>query len=186
MIFGHFLLNVNEVNAFILGCPETHEALLVDAGACDPRFAGFLEKHRLRLSTIFITHHHWDHTDGLAEVLKQFDAEVYSMTGEAGGCATRQIGHGGALRVGKLEARVVHTPGHTPDGLSLIFPGLAFTGDALFAGSVGGTGTPADAGRQLDAIREHIFCLPDDCELHVGHGPSTTVRVEREFNPFFR
>jgi glyoxylase-like metal-dependent hydrolase (beta-lactamase superfamily II) len=80
---------------------------------------------------------------------------------------------------------VLATPGHTPDSLSLSFPGVVFTGDALFAGSVGGTGSPRNASQQIEAIRKHIFALPDDYEIHPGHGPASTVAVERGCNPFF-
>ncbi|NLT59553.1 MAG: MBL fold metallo-hydrolase, partial [Candidatus Hydrogenedentes bacterium] len=84
-----------------------------------------------------------------------------------------------------LAGRVLATPGHTPDALSLAFPGMVFTGDALFAGSVGGTASPALARQQLDAIRNHIFSLPADTEIHTGHGPSSTVAIESRYNPFF-
>ncbi|MBI2435459.1 MAG: MBL fold metallo-hydrolase [Candidatus Hydrogenedentes bacterium] len=185
MIFAHFVLDVHESNAFIVGCKKTREALLVDAGACDARFAPFLRLHELQLTTVFITHHHFDHTDGLAAVLDTFGAQPYSFSGNVGGRKTVKCGHGDTVRFGAIEGRVVHTPGHTPDGISLILPGMVFTGDALFAGSVGGTANDRDAQQQLDAIRKHIFTLADDYEIHVGHGPSSTVRVEREFNPFF-
>lgn len=185
MILGQFVLDVLEANAFILGCRESKEALLVDAGMADARFKVFLQVHGLRLTKVFVTHHHYDHTDGLAEILRDHGADAYSYLGEAGGVPTQKIGPGELLRIGRHEGRVVHTPGHTEDGLSLIFPGIAFTGDALFAGSVGGTSSEEDAQRQLQAIREHLFTLPDDTELHVGHGPSSTVGIERRANPFF-
>ena len=94
--------------------------------------------------------------------------------------------HTGGLR-GEIcpGVEVIATPGHTPDALSLAFPGMVFTGDALFAGSVGGTASPALARQQLDAIRNHIFSLPEDTEIHTGHGPSSTVAIESRYNPFF-
>ncbi len=186
MIFAHFLLEVNEANAFVYACESTREALLVDAGACDPRIAPFLEAHGLRLRTVLITHDHWDHVDGLPEVIDRFQPEeVYSFKGAVAGCSTRVLQQGDAFTLGETSARIVHTPGHTPDGITAIFPGVAFSGDALFSGSVGGTATDADKQRQLDAIREHIFSLPDDTEVHVGHGPSSTVGIEKRYNPFF-
>lgn len=185
MILGQFVLSTIESNAFILGCRETREALLIDAGVCDPRFQQFLELHELRLTQIFVTHQHWDHVDGLPELLGHYEVPILSYLGELKGCATTRVAPGDVIRVGRHAGRLVHTPGHTPDGLSLIFPTMAFTGDALFAGSVGGTSTEEEAERQLSAIRDHIFTLPDETELHVGHGPSSTVGIERRFNPFF-
>lgn len=185
MIFGHFLIDVNEANAFVVGCETAREALLVDVADFDPRIEAFLARHGLRLTTVFITHDHYDHTGGLRDLLAKHDAAVYSGKGHAGGCKTRAARHGDVIRVGNYEGRVVATPGHTEEGISLIFPGTVFTGDALFAGSVGGTSNPRDAQRQVQALREHILTLPDDYEIHTGHGPSSTVLIERTSNPFF-
>ncbi|HNR30786.1 MAG TPA: MBL fold metallo-hydrolase [Candidatus Hydrogenedentes bacterium] len=185
MIFGHFLIDVNEANAFVVGCEETRDAALVDVADFDPRIEAFLARHELHLTTVFITHDHYDHTGGLRELLAKYDATVYSGKGHAGGRKTRVARHGDTLRIGDIEGRVVETPGHTEEGISLILPGMVFTGDALFAGSVGGTTNPRDAQRQVQTIREHILTLPDDYEIHTGHGPSSTVRIERTHNPFF-
>lgn len=186
MIVGHFRLEVNEANAFIVGCTETGEACLVDAGDNDPRFQLFLEAHDLQMTQILITHDHWDHVDGLQEVLDTFGAPpVYSFSGHPGGIATRKLDHGDPFNLGALEGRIVHTPGHTPDGISWILPGLVFSGDALFNGAVGGTASPELYQQQHDAIRQHLFPLPDHYEVHSGHGPATTIGLEKRFNPFF-
>lgn len=185
MILAQFLIEVNEANAFIVGCEKTREAMLIDAGACDPRFEDFLSQHNLKLTKILITHDHYDHTDGLAALLKRFDAQVFSYSGLVGGCPTAKLGHGDTLVLGETQGKIVHTPGHTPDGISLILPGMVFTGDALFSGSVGGTASEADAKLQIEHIRRYIFALPDDYEVHAGHGPSSRVGIERRYNPFF-
>lgn len=185
MIFQHFLLPVNEANAFLLGCEHTHEALLVDAGSFNPPIAEFLEEHDLRLTTVFITHDHYDHTAGLAEALNRYQPEVLAGSSHVAGFSVTRVRHGDDVRVGKLAAKVLAVPGHTPDSITLAFPGMVFTGDALFAGSVGGTGSNALAQEQIDHIRRHIFTLPADTEIHTGHGPSSTVAIESRFNPFF-
>lgn len=185
MILGHFLLDVNEVNAFVLGCGDTKEAVLIDAGAFDPAIPAFVEEHELKLNTIFITHSHFDHVDGLKAAVDHFGAKVYAATNPVGGCDAEAVEDGDEVRVGNLVGKVVATPGHTPDGLSLIFPGIIFSGDALFAGSVGGTSDDENHQLQLDHIRKNLFTQPDDYEIHVGHGPSTTVAIERNSNPFF-
>lgn len=184
MIFRHFLLDVNESNTFLVGCEETREALLVDLGAWDPAIADFLEEHSLKLTGVFITHNHYDHTDGLAGALRLHSPKVYSGSGIGGGQAVH-VSEGDTIGIGRIEGRVVATPGHTPCGVSLVMPGMVFTGDALFAGSVGGTTSAGKARQQIDHIRKGIFSLPEDYEIHVGHGPSSTVRVERDCNPFF-
>jgi glyoxylase-like metal-dependent hydrolase (beta-lactamase superfamily II) len=186
MILGHFRLNPIEVNAFIYGCPRTREALLVDCGDFDPRLPEFVEAQGLRLTTIFITHEHWDHVQALPAAAKYFGAQVVSAIADPAGVAgVRVMTPGETVDVGDLTGRVVDTSGHTATGLSLIFPELVFSGDALFAGSVGGTTTPEDHARQLDNIRRNLFTLPDDTIVCPGHGPCSTIGIERRFNPFF-
>jgi hydroxyacylglutathione hydrolase len=191
MIVKHFLSTVNEANMFIIGCEETQEAMLIDAGAFDPPIAQFVDSSGWQLVKVFITHDHYDHTDGLPEIVRRYAPEVIAHKTKvgrfrlAGKVKTTGVSHGDEVAAGRLRGRVFATPGHTPDGLSLAFDGLCFTGDALFAGSVGGTASEEQARTQIEHIRKHIFTLPPETELHVGHGPSSTVAVESRYNPFF-
>ncbi len=186
MILGQFILGPPlEANTFILGCPDTREAMLIDAGECDPRFDDFLEAHGLTLTTVFITHTDHDHVGGLPEIVQRHNPRIYASHDSVNGCATHRVAHGNSIRFAKLEGTVVETPGHRPDCISLIFPGFVFPGDALFAGSVGGTRSPEDAVQQIAAVRAHLLTLPGETLVHCGHGPSTTIAIEREFNPFF-
>ncbi len=185
MIFRHFLTSNNESNAFIAACGETRRALLVDAGAFDRSMADFLERNGLVLTHVFITHDHFDHTDALRDIAREYAPEIFSGSGRAGGMATRTVGHGDELRIGTLTGKVLSVPGHTPDGVCLMLPGMVFTGDALFAGSIGGTPTASLAEQLKEGIRRHIFTLPPETELHTGHGPSSTVAIESRHNPFF-
>jgi len=185
MLFHHFLLDNNESNAYILACDTTREALLVDAGCWDPAIGDFISEHDLKLTTVFITHDHYDHTEGLDAIVDRYHPEVVSLRGRLGQSRARRTQHGDEIRIGDLVGRVLDTTGHTADSISLAFPGLVFTGDALFAGSVGGTGSPKAGERQHARIVEHIFSLPLDTEIQPGHGPSSTVEIEKNYNPFF-
>lgn len=185
MTVRRFLLSVNEANSFLVVCEQTREALLIDAGAFSPSLAEYLSTHQLNLRQVFITHEHYDHVDGLAPIVARYGARVVAGKDLTGGCNATRAAQGDTVRVGNLSGVVCETPGHTPDGLSLVFPGHVFTGDALFAGSVGGTSSLENAQRQIDAIRKHIFSLPPDTRIHTGHGPSSTVAIESRFNPFF-
>jgi len=185
MIFRAFLLNVNEANAYVIGCEHEREALLVDAGDFDDRITDFLREHRLRLTAIFLTHNHYDHANGLDDALVYSNAIVYHGGGQSGFRLSRHVGHGDTIRAGHLEGRVLATPGHTPDSLSLVFDGLVFTGDALFAGSVGGTASAHAAVQQIECLRKLVLTLPDDYAVYPGHGPASTIAIERQYNPFF-
>lgn len=190
MIVQPFLLKVElaigEVNVHIAACEETREAMLIDAGKFDPAMAEYVKENGFNLTTIFITHDHSDHVDGVRECVDQWGAKIISGTPQPGGVgADRVVKHGDEVALGSLRAKVVETSGHTPVGLSLIFPGCVFSGDALFAGSVGGTGTPETYERQIQFIRDNLLTLPDEYEVHSGHGPATTIGIERTYNPFF-
>lgn len=183
MIFRPFLLHVNEANAYVVACEESGEALLVDAGDYDRDIEDFLDEKRLRLAAVFITHDHYDHTGGLPAIIARHDTVVLSGSGI--GAKAKRVKQDSVVRIGKLTGRVLATPGHTRDGVSLTFPGIVFTGDALFAGSIGGVTSPQDGKCEVDHIRANIFTLPDDYEIHPGHGPSSTIEIERRYNPFF-
>lgn len=185
MILAHFLLTVNEANAFLLGCRETREALLVDAGEYPQELDAVLESEGLRLTGVFITHDHFDHTDGLRDVLERHPAPVYAYQPETGGCEAHVVRQDDTVDVGRWTGRVLETPGHTPDGISLAFPGVVFSGDALFAGSIGGTASASLARTLVNHIEEQLFTLPPETEIYTGHGPASTVAIEKTHNPFF-
>lgn len=192
MILQHFRLNPIEVNTYIFGCSETKEVMIVDLGEWDERIPKFVAEHGLTVKKIFITHDHYDHTDAVQDAINAFHPHTVSGTPNPGGIAVDQVvKHGDTVSIGNLTGRVVDTSGHTPVGLSLIFPhqngapGIVFSGDALFAGSVGGTGTPETYAQQLTNIRENLFTLPCDYEVYSGHGPATAIGIERAKNPFF-
>ncbi len=186
MIFRHFMTSVNESNVFIVACPETREALMVDAGSFEPDMDEFLKENNLRLVKLFITHDHYDHTGGLAEIRDKFHPEIFAGRALCAGFKATRVDDGDTLTLGNLTGTVFDTSGHTPESRSLYIGGMVFTGDALFAGSVGGTSSPAEAKHQIDLIRKNIFSLPPETEIHTGHGPSSTVAIESRYNPFFQ
>lgn len=185
MILNRFLLPSNESNAYLVACSETREALLVDFGCFHRGVIDFIEEHQMRLKHVFITHDHPDHTEGLSELMDVFKPVVYAGHKAIEGHVASLVVHGDEISVGTLRGRILSTPGHTPDSLSLVFGGHIFTGDALFAGSVGGTSSPGESLRQIEAIGKHIMTLPEHYEIHPGHGPSSTIRIEKHHNPFF-
>ncbi len=179
-----FLKDANEANAYIIGCPETGEAILIDAGEDTPEFDKYLNDNNMRLTGIFLTHAHWDHDGGLASILQKHDTTVYSMNGATPN--GKAISEGDSIPLGKLNAAVFKTSGHTPDSMTLVVENrFAFVGDALVAGSIGGTSSQDLQKEEQDNIRRVIFSLPDDVLVCSGHGPVTTVGIEKNCNPFF-
>jgi glyoxylase-like metal-dependent hydrolase (beta-lactamase superfamily II) len=159
--------------------------MVVDAPSADPRISRYLEANGLRLAGVFITHAHYDHIDGLGALLAAQPAPVYAAGSLPGGITAVTVRAEHEITLGAVTGRVVETPGHTPDSVSLILPGVVFTGDALFAGSIGGTASDRDRQREIGAVREQVLSLPEDWIICPGHGPSSTVGVEWRFNPFF-
>ncbi|MEW6234037.1 MAG: MBL fold metallo-hydrolase [Candidatus Omnitrophota bacterium] len=179
-----FHKEANEANTYIVGCERTGEAILVDAGSDSPQYDAFLQQKNARLTGIFLTHHHWDHDGALASIFQRHDVPVYSFTGSTP--KGKAVQEGAKIPIGRLNARVLQTTGHTPNSISLVVENvLVFVGDALFAGSIGGTSNEAAKREEIENIRTKIFILPDETLLCPGHGPLTTVGIEKNANPFF-
>jgi glyoxylase-like metal-dependent hydrolase (beta-lactamase superfamily II) len=195
-------------NTYLVGCSESGEAILVDPGGEAERVLAMREPGGMRLTGIFLTHGHVDHAAGVAELQRRLELpcsvheadrswidalpkqmEMFGFD-EGTGEPPRITSHhadGDAVRVGEHLGRVIHTPGHTAGGCSLWFPQarVLFTGDTLFAGSVGRTDLPGGDFTALEAsIRERLFPLGDDVQLFAGHGPAGRLGDERRANPF--
>jgi len=204
LILKTLVLGELAVNCYIVGCPETKEALVIDPGSDAPLIGRRVEDLGLRLRTIVLTHGHWDHAGAAAALRRASGAGLLCHRDEAAllsdpranlsawfspsadpPVADRLLAHGETVRVGRLSFRVIHTPGHTPGGLCLHGDGAVFTGDTLFAGAVGRTDLPGGDFRLLLAvIRERLLVLDDATLVYPGHGPSTTIGDERRENPY--
>src|SRR5246500_983835 len=201
-------------NCSIMGDPATREALVVDPGDEVTRILDLIGRHRLTVKAIVSTHAHIDHVGGLSKLHKYTGAPVMmhredlplyqAMEMQAAFLGVmppevtdvhQLLTDGDALQWGTLEAKVIHTPGHTPGSVSLYMPPEAgkitlaapqlFAGDTLFAGSIGRTdlwGGSTEA--ILDSLRGKLMALPDETIVHPGHGPTTSIGEERQSNPF--
>ncbi len=185
LLVAQFVTDNHEANCWVAACAETCQALIIDVPTDDPRVFRYLDAHGLRLAGVFITHTHYDHVDGLGPLLAKHSVPVYAAAPLPGGIRAVIIKAGHEISLGAAKGRVVETPGHTPESICLILPGAVFTGDALFCGSIGGTTNDRDKQREISSVREQILSLPEDWLICAGHGPSSTIGIEREFNPFF-
>lgn len=173
-------------NYFVEIEPKRH--LLFDTGTQPSKLMEFLEKHSTKVEAIFITHNHKDHTFGLEEMAKLVSPDNIYPYGNCLLKTAKKVEKLQSLNFGSLQVKSYKTPGHTLDGTSFLISGLSkpivVTGDALFAGSIGGVGRDlyTDA---LQNVREKILSLPDETIILPGHGPITTVEIEKKRNPFF-
>jgi len=207
MIQKALAVGLLEVNCYLLGDEETKEAVVIDPGGNEEDILEALKYHGLQLKTIIDTHGHFDHVDANlplkeatgaliaiheadAAMLAKPSAEAMFFTGNRLRLSTADIllKEGDILTFGSYRLKVLHTPGHTPGGISLVMEGspLVYVGDLLFQGSIGRTDFPGGSFDDLiNAVRTKIFTLGDNYTVYPGHGPVTTVGQERQYNPFF-
>jgi glyoxylase-like metal-dependent hydrolase (beta-lactamase superfamily II) len=193
-------------NCYIVADELSREGILVDPGDEAERILRKIDSLGLRIDKIVNTHAHVDHVCAVQTVKESLNAKFYLHPAETVhlprllesaklfGISNARIPEvdlplrdGDVIRFGAFEMKVVHTPGHTPGHCILIVAGDVFCGDLIFASSIGRTDFPGgDYPTILASLESAILTLPNETRLHPGHGPSTTVAVEREYNPFLR
>ena len=170
------------VNSYVVFDPVTREAAAFDTGTDCARMLAL----DVQLRQIFLTHIHGDHVSELARLKNATGARAFASDREPL-TGAESFTDGRQFQIGKLQVEPRRTSGHTRGGTSYVVTGLArrlvFTGDALFAGSMGGG--LVDYQEALRTNRENLFGLPADTVICPGHGPLTTVGEEQQHNPFF-
>ncbi|MGO9619842.1 MAG: MBL fold metallo-hydrolase [Desulfobaccales bacterium] len=207
MIQKDLTVGLLEVNCYILGDEESKEAVVIDPGGDEEKILEALKRAELNLKYIIDTHGHFDHVDanqplkeatGAKIAIHEADAQMLSQPSEEAMFFTGNRLHlsqadlllkeDDLLSFGPYRLKVLHTPGHTPGGISLVLEGqpCVYVGDLLFAGSIGRTDFPGGSlDNLIQAVRTKIFPLGDQYSVYPGHGPVTTVGQERKYNPFF-
>jgi glyoxylase-like metal-dependent hydrolase (beta-lactamase superfamily II) len=209
MIVESLVVGMLQVNCYVLGCPSTGEGIVIDPGGNAGQVIDLVQRLDLKIVAIPNTHGHFDHVLAVDEVraatgapfwLHQADVPVMQAGQEM---VKLWLGYdpgpmpavdsfvraGDVIRFGQQELQVRWAPGHSPGSVLYLHQasGQVFSGDVLFAGSVGRFDFPASDGPTLlRSIREQLLTLPDDTIVYPGHGPATTVGRERRSNPFLQ
>jgi len=191
-------------NGYVLACPDSRHATYIDPGEEAEQLLSWIDQQELELISIVNTHAHMDHICGNGQVKEVWDVPIYlhqedeelykalpvqaswfGMTYPPAPPIDYYLHPSQQLGVGDLTLKIIHTPGHSPGSVTIQVEEHLFCGDLIFAGSVGRTDLPGGSHEVLlKSIREKILSLGDDCILHPGHGPDTTVGQERRTNPF--
>ena len=193
-----------ETNCYILGDEKTKQAAVIDPGGDFEIIEDHLMKLKLKIQYIILTHGHVDHIGALSQLKKATEAEILIHSKDSAMLydpnqnlsifsgdkiiatkADKLLEEGDIVQCGGIKLEVLHTPGHTPGGISLVTDKMIFTGDSLFCGSIGRTDFPGSSYQKLiSSIKDKILTKEDDLIIYPGHGPSSTIGEERKNNPF--
>lgn len=197
-----------QTNCYLIGCQETNEAAVIDPSWNGRRIAETAQEKEWHIKKILLTHAHFDHVGGLAELKRLVDAPIYihpdaeQMLGQSSQSARffnmemeqppqaeHHLAEGDTIQVGKSTLHVLYTPGHAPGHVSFYLPkqNVLFDGDVLFQQSIGRTDLPGgDMSLLMKTIEDKLLVLPDETAVLSGHGPATTIGQEKQWNPFLQ
>lgn len=204
-LLAHYVVGPLGCNCYVVGDPETKEAIVVDPGGDAERLVAELDGLGVTVTAIVATHAHFDHLiageavrahTGAPFYLHPSDRFLLDWWHESGRMflgielppppeIDADATDGLVLPAGSTKLEVLHTPGHSPGSISLVSEDALYSGDALFAGSVGRTDLPGgDTKALVEAIRSRLFAFDDATPVLPGHGEATTIGEEKELNPF--
>lgn len=190
-----FICNSYEENCFIINKKDCKKAVIIDPG-CLPgeeqeRVNSYLAENKLIPQAILLTHAHRDHIHGVADLQGKYGIPVYMHPLEEPALKfeSRSVGDGETLELAEMKIEVITTPGHTPGGVCYLIRDekIMFTGDTLFAGTIGRTDLPGgDYDKLIVSIMDKLMGLDGDIEIFPGHARSSDIAEERTHNPFLQ
>jgi len=209
MIVQMFTVGRLFTNCYFVGCEQTKETIIIDpsfdAQLEAERVFKFIDSNALVLKFIVNTHGHPDHTCGNGIIKKKFHIPILihehdaHMLGKSSGMIAGFFGFenssppadmllhdGDTLKFGKITLEVIHTPGHSRGSISLLGEKEVFTGDTLFAGSIGRTDFPESSQHDMTLSLRKLANMPTQLVVYPGHGPMTTIAEEKRGNPFLQ
>ena len=184
-------LGMLQTNCYILS--EGSRCLVIDPGGEPEKVLSLLEQEGLMLEAVLLTHGHFDHVGGVRTLAAETDCPVYLCEEDLSLPAamtsgplyhTHSYGEGDRLTLAGMEFSVLHTPGHTPGSVCLKFGEHLFTGDTLFAGSIGRTDFPGSSPAAMGRSLSRLAALEEQLHVYPGHGETTTLDEEKRYNPY--
>ena len=182
-----------QTNCYILRKDDSLSCVVIDPGQQPQPLLTYLQKENLTVAAILLTHGHFDHVGGVRTLVAETDAPVYlneadlvlppQMT-DGPLYYTDPMGEGSQLDLAGLKFRMISTPGHTPGSLCIFCEDCMFSGDTLFAGSCGRTDFPGGSTQDMFASLNRLAGLEGDYRVFPGHGESTTLAQEKQYNPY--
>lgn len=198
-----FTVGPMEANCYIFYNPDKREGLIIDPGAEGSHLIKFIKQEKISINYIVNTHGHPDHIGANRKIkehtnapilIHQYDAPMLAKSGSvlslifpvesSSPPADTFIKDGDLIECAGMKLKVLHTPGHTPGGISLLIDDSIFTGDTLFSGSIGRSDLPGGSPQVLLNSIKKILSLDENLIVYPGHGPATTVSQELHSNPF--
>ncbi len=193
-------------NCYLVWDDSTKEGVVIDPGDDAQKILKRIKQIGIKIKYILVTHGHFDHVGAVSTIKKETEAEflahrndyVFIKDAESSACRwgviIKQppepdgfIEDGDIISVDGFELKVIHTPGHSPGGVSFLYNNMVFCGDTLFQGSIGRTDFRMGSFEELsESIKNRLYTLSDDTIVYTGHGPPTTIGDEKRFNPFVR
>ena len=187
MIVKQFRTGGDRNFGYLVADEVSGEAMVVDASFNPGIIVRFAAERGFIIRYIFSTHGHDDHTNG-NEAISKLMALVPLLYGDTCSLTGIKVKDGALFPLGSLEARILHTPGHTKDSLCIYIGDALFTGDTLFTGKVGGTGTEEQARQEYESLHHKLMLLPEETTVYPGHdygvSPVSSIGNERATNPF--
>jgi hydroxyacylglutathione hydrolase len=194
-----FTVGMLSTNCYVVTCPETRDAIIIDPGfdasSEAEQIFRYADKWALKVKFIVNTHGHADHVSGDSLLKKKYsvpvcihayDAQCINALDGAISPANILLEDEDLVKFGNEVLKVIHTPGHTPGGVSLVGENVVFTGDTLFAGGIGRTDFPGGSNRDMRLSLEKLLRLPDNYVVYPGHGAASVIGEEKRVNPFLQ
>ena len=181
-ILSHFPA-IGVSNTYLVGPDDGGDALLVDPGQFDVALLNMIEDNGFDIKAVLATHDHGNHVLGLRTLLKIYDAEIYAGNDNVLGFPAKSVGDGDSFRAAGMDIEVLYVIGHSVDSRVFKVGPVLFTGDIISAGRCGTSASVHARQVMLGAIREKIFTYDAETLVLPGHGPPTTIGVERRWNP---